>query len=254
MNIINVEKDYLSKYEDLLLKKEALLKEAFQYETDYIKEFGDLIADRFNWEIECIKRKKIISYCQKIINKGEKPNQNEVDLYINETMKEYYDKLKDVLKDIESAKGGEKVSEIDLKKIKTIYYKIAKLIHPDTNPTLSNNEKALELWNRAVSAYKCNRLKDIEEIEVLVNQFLKSINYGGNSVEIPNLDEKISSINDEIERIYKTDPYQYKFLLIDEEAVREKKDTLIKEKEEFIQYAKELDKVIEDYKLERILS
>ena len=63
------------------------------------------------------------------------------------------------------------------KEIKNIYYKIAKLIHPDTNPSLAKDENIKSLWNRTIIAYNCNDLKEIEELEVLVNQYLESINY-----------------------------------------------------------------------------
>lgn len=252
--VVQVGNAKLQRYEELLLKKDSLIKESFQYQMSYIKEFGDLIAECFNAKIACIEKKKIIAFCQKIINKGGKPNQADIDRYIEDTMKDYYQELKDMLARNAESKKGTAISEYTKRKIKNIYYRIAKLIHPDTNPSLANDEKAKELWNRVVVAYECNQLKDIEELEVLVNQYLESINYKGNTLEIPDLDEKIFNLNEEIEKIINTDPYQYKYLLSDFDAVEEKKNEIKNEKEDYVKYGEELDKVIAEFNIERMLA
>lgn len=244
----------LERYKELLLKKDSLTKEAFQYQIAYIKEFGDLITECFEAKIACIEKKKIIAYCQKLINKGLKPNQVDIDRMIEETMKDYYEKLKDMLADNNKLKKESVVSEYVLRKIKSIYYRIAKLIHPDMNPSLKDDEKAKELWNRTAMAYECNCLKDIEELEVLVNEYLESIDYKSGDFDIPDIEEKIYKLNEEITNIRETDPYQYKYLLNDVDAVQEKKDSIKSEKQDYIDYAKELDEIIKTFDIERMMA
>ena len=244
----------LERYKELLLKRDSLAKEAYLFQIAYIKEFGDLITECFEAKIACIEKKKIIAYCQKLLNKGLKPNQADIDKMIDETMKDYYQQLKDMLADNKRLKKESYISEYELKKIKNIYYRIAKLIHPDMNPSLKDDEQAKELWNRTVVAYECNQLKDIEELEVLVNEYLESINYKTNDMDIPDIDEKIYKLNEEIANIRGTDPYQYKYLLSDVDAVEEKKESIKAEKQDYEEYAKELDEVIKSFNIERMLA
>ena len=57
-------------YEELLLKKENLKKDGVQYRINYMKRFGDLMIESFEKKILCIKKKKMIAYCQRCVNQG----------------------------------------------------------------------------------------------------------------------------------------------------------------------------------------
>ena len=69
-NIIRVKSAAFLLYEELLMERDELLKEVFQYERAYIREFGELILQVFEMKLECIRKKKTIEYCQSFINKG----------------------------------------------------------------------------------------------------------------------------------------------------------------------------------------
>ena len=61
MEIIKVKNAALSKYEELLLRRDNLRKQAENYNLAYIREFGDLIEEEFRIKIECIRKKKEIA-------------------------------------------------------------------------------------------------------------------------------------------------------------------------------------------------
>ncbi len=250
-DIVLIENDVYQRYEDLLIRKDVLKKEAVQYEISYIREFGELIARNFEAKIACIEKKKIIAYCQAIINKGGKVDVNQMEDYISIIMKDYYLQLQQILDDNHNASSGSSVSEYEFRKIKKIYYAIAKLIHPDMNPSLKDDETIIDLWNRTIIAYDCNQLKELEELQVLVNRYLASIDYKHSDIVIDNIEEKIFELNEEIDRIINNDPYTYKYLLADEEAVNDKKNDLNKEIEDYKKYAAQLDEVIASFDLER---
>ena len=134
---------------------------------------------------------------------------------------------------------------MDMLRIKSIYRKLAKLIHPDINPIVVDNENLMDLWNRIVIAYQCNELKEIQELEVLVHKALEQLGVDEIEIDIPDINIKIDELNKEIHDIQTTDPFLYKYLLEDENAVEEKKQSLAQELEEYQNYAKELDDVIE---------
>ena len=252
--IVKIKDDAYDRYEELLIRKDVLKKEAVYYEIEYIREFGELIAKVFEEKISCIEKKKIIAYCQTIINKGGTVNAAEMEEYISEIMKDYNEQLREMLERNKNAKGGKPVSQYEFRQIKKIYYAIAKLIHPDMNPGLQKDETVMDLWNRTVVAYDCNQLNELEQLQVLVNKYLESINYKHDDIAIPDIEEKIFELNEEIDRITSQDPYTFKYLLADQEAVNDKKDDLEKEIKNYRKYAEELDKVIASFNIERAYS
>ena len=122
------------------------------------------------------------------------------------------------------------------------------------NPSLKDDETIKDLWNRTVIAYENNQYEELEELDVLVNSYLASINYQHEELEIPDVYEKIIKLNEEIEEIYRNNPYQYKFLLMDNEAVQEFKEEIQDEIDSYNKYIEELDKIIEDFQIERTVS
>ena len=180
------------------------------------------------------------------INRGGVIDQTVIEARLAEEMKAYQQKLKAMADETKAAKEMGKISEVSLLKIKRIYHRLAKQLHPDINPKTSEVPELLELWNAVVSAYNRNSLEDMEEAELLVSQALERLGMGCTEIEIPDLPKKIEAVEAEIRRIKDTDPYQYKFLLEDPEAVKAKRRDLEDEIRSYADYEKELDAAIED--------
>ena len=128
------------------------------------------------------------------------------------------------------------------------------MVHPDMHPELASDETIKDLWNRITMAYDCNNLDELVDLEVLVHQYLESIGYEGGELVIPDVNERIFKLNEEIQEILDTDPYQFKYILSDPEAVKEKKEELEGEIHDYEVYAKELDEVIAAFPIERSLA
>ncbi len=243
--IIRVKNSSYSRYEELLMRRDAVRKEAFQHEREYVRAFGDLILQVFEMKVECIRRKKTIEYCQAFANRRQSIDQEALQEYLQKEMEQYRKRLENLIMDNEASKNCRKISQADLQKIKKIYHKLVKSIHPDINPLTNENEELKGLWQRLIIAYNCNDLKEMQETEILINKALEKFDLGTVNVEIPDIGEKIVQIKAEIEKIKSTDPYQYKYLLEDDEAVRSKKEDLRAELKEYEEYAKQLDGVLE---------
>lgn len=242
--IIRVSNSSYAKYEDLLIRRDEVKKLAFQYERAYVREFGDLILEVFQLKLDSIRKKKTIEYCQIFANRGESIDQNALQAYLAKELAEYMEQLEGMIKDNEAAKNNSKVTEADMLKIKRIYHHLVKKIHPDINPLTNKHEELKGLWQRMIVAYNCNDLKEMEEIEVLVNALLDKLDLETIDITIPDIDDKIAELEKEIERITTTDPYLYKDILEDPDAIFQKKEGLRKEIKEYEDYGKQLDEIL----------
>ena len=242
--IIRVGNTSYAKYEEVLIRKDEMKKKAIQYERAYVKEFGDLILEVFQMKLESIRKKKTIEYCQIFANRGGRVDQKALQAYLARELAAYKAQLESMIKDNEAAKNSTRVTESDMLKIKRIYHHLVKKIHPDINPVTNENEELKGLWQRMVVAYNCNDLKEMTEIEVLVNALLEKMNLGTLDIMIPDIDEKIAEIEAEIKKIVSTDPYQYKYILENEGAIAEKKEDLRRELKEYEDYGRQLDEIL----------
>ncbi len=245
MEIIKVRNADYARYEELLLERDGLRKEAYITHGMYVKEFGELILGVFEKQIACIRKKKQIAYYQKAINRGEAINQIEIDALLAKEMADYQRQLDEKIAENDAAKSMTEISELDVLKIRKIYRKIAKQLHPDINPMTGKMPELMELWNAVQTAYRCNSLEDMEQLELLTASALKRLGLGELEIEVPDIGQKIHDVEEEISRIRSTDPYQYKFLLVDADAVAEKKKDLEEQKQGWTKYEQELDDIME---------
>ena len=252
-DIIRIEnsEDNLARYEELLLRRDNLKKQAEQYQISYFQEFGDLIVESFTIRIECIKKKKIIAYCQQQINHGKPINGAQLDHFIEREMLEYQSELEAMIRHNKAVKESGTVSEYDLYRIKKMYYRLAKLIHPDLHPEFEDDPQIREFWNKIVLAYEHNLLEDMDELDFQVRKYLEEKGDSDSEIVIPDLSKKISRVEEEIDRITNTEPYLYRLLLEDDESIAAKKDELRTEIESYTDYSKQLDEIIGQFKIER---
>ncbi len=252
-DIIRIEnnEDSIARYEELLLRRDNLRKKAEQYQISYFKVFGDLLVESFRIRIECIRKKKIIAYCQQQINHGRKINGAQLDHYITREMEEYRDELDTMIRHNLAVKASEKISDYDELKVKKLYYALAKLIHPDLHPENQDDPRLIDYWNSIVLAYEHNMLTDLEELDFQVKKYIEDKGGKTSELVIPDLPQKIAKVEAEIERITSTDPYLYRLILEDIEAIDAKKDDLKEEIQTYKNYSEQLDEVISQFDIER---
>lgn len=241
----------LERYEEVLLRRDGLRKKAEQYQISYFRVFGDLLVDSFTIRVECIRKKKIIAWCQAQVNRGKHIDGAQLDRFIDREMAAYRAELDAMIRHNKAVRESGRVSDYDMHRIKKFYHGLAKLIHPDLHPELESDPQIGEFWNRIVLAYEHNCLADIEELDFQVRKYLKDRGIGGAEITVPDIGRKIRQAEEEIERITSTDPYLYRLLLEDAEAVGRKKEELRTEIETYTAYAKQLDEVIERFGIER---
>ena len=244
MDLIKSSDSKYTEYENLLLERDQLSKEAGQIWTVYLQMFGKLISDNYEEKLECIKCKKTIAYYQKALNQGGAVDAAAMERYIEQEMAEYYANLQRMLKENEEANNAGTSTPYEVERAKTLYRRLAKLIHPDINPETDHSEDLLELWNRILIAYHHNDVKQLSELEVLVRKVLKELGADEVRVDIPDIEEKIDEVRVEIDQITHSEPYSLKYLVEDEEASEKKKAELQEELETYQKYHRELNNII----------
>ncbi len=256
MDIIKGKNTSYSAYEEVLLRRDNLRKEAEHYHMEYIRVFGDLITASFEKKIECIRKKKMIAYCQKQVNRGKRIDAGRLDSFIAGEMAQYRKELEEMISDVKAIRDSRRVSDSDMEKIKKTYYRLVKKIHPDMHPELAGDETIKEYWQRIAIAYTYNRLEELEELELMVASYLEREGLGVVDVEVDvaDLKEKIAAVEEEIGRIISTNPYLYMVLLEDEAEVRRRKQEYRDEIAGYEEYSAQLDEVLGTFEIERKLS
>lgn len=244
MDLIKSADSKYEQYENLLLERDQVSKEAGQIWTVYLQLFGKLISDNYEEKLECIKCKKTIAYYQNALNHGGVVDSAKMEKYLEQEMAEYYSNLRRLLKNNEEAQNAGTSTPYEVERAKTLYRRLAKLLHPDINPKTDQSEALQELWQRIMIAYHHNDVKELAELEVLVRKALKDLGAEEIKVDIPDIDEKIDVIKTEIENIKNTEPYSLRCLVEDKDAAEKKKAELKEELETYQKYHKELNEVI----------
>ena len=233
------------KYEETLLRRDQVKKEAEQINRAYIRTFGDLLEKSFSLKISCIKYKKIIAYCQQKRNCGEEVNRTALDSYITKELSSFYDELHQ-MQAIRQAETT-KLSKEELRQIRTIYRRIAKTIHPDTAPALFAHEEAQLLWHSIVAAYRNNDLEELKNLEVLAAALKRKYGAETDEPEIPDIEERLVKLQAEIDEILTTNPYLYRLLLDDAGAIEKRKAELTEEINTYLLYEAQLKEAAEVY-------
>ena len=86
MDLMDTYEKLHERYENLILQRDRLEKEAEQYRMEYFREFGELITDAFQARIDCIALKKSIAFCQAKRNAGEESDPISLQEYVDAGM------------------------------------------------------------------------------------------------------------------------------------------------------------------------
>ncbi len=127
--IIVIENEGYSRYEELLLRRDKLKKEAYILQGEFMHEFGDLITAVFQKKIDCIQKKKMIGYCQMAVNRGSAVDITEIKQQVQLEMKEYHRQLKDMIAENDAAHNMTAIPVEEAAQIKKLYHRLAKILH-----------------------------------------------------------------------------------------------------------------------------
>ncbi len=246
LEIVKNRDDRYGEYEELLLKRDQLFRESGACLTAYTQEFGDMITANFEIRIECIKKKKTISYCRRRMNRGLSIDSARMQEEIDSEMTLYYRQLKEMLDDTDRAKKAGTISAYRLTCAKRIYRRLTKLLHPDINKRTGENDKLMELWTRIAKAYQMSDVDELEDLEVLVRNAMEELSDKGFELNSDDLEKRIERVENQINEIITTEPYIYGELLENEEKKQAYREQLKAEHDDYERYLESLKKALDD--------
>ncbi len=233
-------------YEQLLLKREHYLKEAYQIQTTYSREFGDMINAAFEKMIECVRLKKMLDMCQILINRGQDIDVDVMDETIRSELANIYAELGDMLTNTKAAKLCSPAPAAVALEVKRTYQKLAKLLHPDMHPMTDTVPERKELWNCITVAYYYNDLEELKRLEDYTLAAADRLGIGGGRTEIPDIEKRIAQLEREINELITSAPYLYKEILDDPAEMEQKRANLRAELEEYEDDIQELQEQLNE--------
>lgn len=193
-------------------------------EMDYMLRIGHLEYDMYQLEWYILRLMRKLEYIQAAINRSEPINLEAIEEALDDDFLTFKIKLEEKLEALKRAderKNSQWLNEEQTAELKRIYRKLVKLLHPDLNP--SQSEEMLFLYHRAVDAYERGDLVSLQSIE---NLNLISSGYLEQLTTIEALlqeEERLTSLlltmQADITDIYGRFPYNQKELLQDDVAV-----------------------------------
>ena len=244
--VIGNDRERCSQYEELLLKRDQLFRECGSVMTSYTKEFGDMITANFELKIECIKKKKTISYCRRRMNRGLAIDTARMNAEIEQEMTLYYNQLKEMLNDNKRAKKAGTISEFRLSREKKIYRRLTKILHPDINRRTLEKENLRELRERIASAYQKTDVEELENLEVLVRRAMEKLGDDSFELNLDDIETRIERVENQINEMLTTEPYTYLDILENEDKKQAYKDQLQAEHDDYEQYLESLTKTLDE--------
>ena len=244
-------KALMEEYESLLLKRDRLLKESDSVMMAYIKEFGDLISDNFRLKIKCIKKKKMISYCKRRINRDLPINIAHMNEEIEAEMKNYYAEMKHYYAEMKRYYMELKAMSKDSKVTEKSKIVIESRLEPELPDSYLAPSQApcLDLYS-APSPNPCPDYSPAPSPNPSPDpcaDLCPAPCLEKNSV--PELEEKILSTERQINDILNSEPYIYIEILEDEGKKEAYKEQLLEEKKDFKDYLKRLKTELEGMSL-----
>ena len=200
-------------------------------ETEYMLKLGGIEYKAYEAKCAALRLKRKIELIQAKKNRQEKVIISAIEETLDTEFAEYQKQLNeqiDKMNDALKRSKAEVLSDEDNKKLKKLYRKIVKALHPDINPDVSQAQ--VQLFDNAVSAYKNGDLGTLRIIGEMVGNSplpeqhkdaLTQLNE-----EKERLQNLLKAIRDSIEQIKSEYPYTMKDIIEDEEQTEQKKKEL----------------------------
>ena len=200
-------------------------------ETEYMLKLGSIEYKAYEAQCAALRLKRKIDLIQAKKNRQEKIIISAIEETLDEEFAEYQKQLDEQIDKVNAAikrSKAEVLSDEENKELKKLYRKIAKALHPDINPDVS--EAQVQLFDNAVSAYKSGDLGTLRIISEMVGNNPLPEQHKDAMTQLveerERLEGLLESIRESIENIKSEYPYTMKDILEDTNKTEQKKQEL----------------------------
>lgn len=221
-----------------------------QLEALYATRIGRFKVEILELQIESKALKKKIQLCYHYINQGRAPFFDEIEHKVKQMMEEAYEEFFQQKQKVMFGKAvlsnlGSPEKSAELRKI---FRNIAKSLHPDVNPNLTEEQQ--EIWHLFYTAYKNGDLDKMKALELVyadeIKQFAKQTDTLSEEdilLQTAMLKQGILELEQQINELNQEFPFNIAEQIRDDQWVEEQQNILKKEIEELKQAIEEKQKI-----------
>ncbi len=234
----------ICEYDEMVLHNGPML------EARYMEAFGALDMAVYEAYVAVAALKRKIDLVQAYLNRNESPDLLKIEAVLKEEFESYQKELQRLAGKMAWAEAllkCEALSAEETRRLKELYREMARGLHPDLNPDLT--EKMEGLWNRVQKAYKDG---DLPLMEALYEIFLTSKDGHKESIEESEdafaelearhnrVKERVNSYLAKIAGLEKEYPFKFENLLADDKQVEKHQQELKSQTQGYNEQIKEL--------------
>ncbi|MFA9392079.1 MAG: J domain-containing protein [Prolixibacteraceae bacterium] len=196
----------------------------------YLEKLGHLQLQLLQKQTEAARLKMRMKLIQAAINRDEHPNLQAIDNLVNSQMQIYYAQIEVQANALNEAKNvlSHLISKEDTIKLKELFRLLCKRLHPDLNPTQTEDEK--DLFIKVKAAYDLQRLNDLQTILLFLKNSKKEkltlISLDDKAERIKHLEKTIVNLKDKINQLIQAFPFNTKELIFDEEYISHQQEEI----------------------------
>jgi hypothetical protein len=216
-------------------------------EALYISKIGYLQINKLQIELRIKALKRKIEMVVASINKQEPVDLINIELQIALELAKAEQDILVASSDLENANYllTHLASPTHSNELKELYKQLAKQLHPDVNPNLTDQQR--NLWHIVQDAYKSGDLEKLRSIPIVYEDILTDIDNTFHqlsdeelSIKIKVLTEGIKVLEAEILEINKQFPFNMKEQILDDEWISSEKESIQSELNQLTMYEQDL--------------
>ncbi|MEN2434069.1 J domain-containing protein [Weeksellaceae bacterium A-14] len=209
-----------------------------QLEALYATRIGKYKIELLELQIELKSLKKKIQLCHQYINRGETPDFQAVEKSVSEMVHNAYQEIHSEKQKVAWGKAvlSNLKSPEDSMELRKIFRNVAKKLHPDINPNLSDEQK--DIWHLFHTAYKTGDLDKLKALEIVYatelaqSENLDTLSEEDILLQTATIKQGIREIEEQIQEMERDFPFNIADQIRDDEWVEEQQNLIRKEKEE----------------------
>jgi hypothetical protein len=201
-------------------------------------------------QVRCGRLKRQLELIQASLNRGERPNPVEIECAVEIEFLDWQARLHAAAEKIAAAESHLRrvLRPQDDQELKKLYYGLAKRLHPDANPHLTDEQR--RLWTRVQAAYRAADLAELRALALIATGETGAAPAAPKPLEElrreqARLRERLHAALQQLERIASEPPFTWREELEDESRLAARREEISRRVRDFSERSSALQAQIE---------